>query len=211
MKPTFLPRSRLATFQVVNLLWILGMICLVSCSQSDYDSASVSPSASNTKSPIIAMPTPRHKPEFIAATWPESNMTLTRNQYWSYDFRATNWPEVYDQEWDVPPQPSICVWIDLKPILEEGDDYSEGIATRASLIIDGNRIHPTEPDFGLLIDLHVEIFRDDWNTPAVYPAWPNQLCWYVDLVPGVHTIKVNLQKISGDLVDYTWFVGIVDE
>lgn len=140
-------------------------------------------------------------PRFLVETWPSFNTKLTEQEFKSVDYRSENWPQVDKQNWPVPSPSSLCAWIDLRPLLEEGVDYRSGIKDRVSLIVDDNEIDVSVLEYEL--DLYVEFRLKDWRSPAIYSGNPYQLCWPVILKAGAHNATVSYQKASGQIVSNT--------
>jgi hypothetical protein len=145
---------------------------------------------------------------FLADTWPRSNSSLTESEFGSPDYRSEKWSQIDAQSWPVPLKPSLCAWIDLQQVLEEGGDYRGGVKEQVSLVIDGNEVGTSAMEF--TPDLYVEIRKEGWRSSAIYSGSPYQMCWPITLKSGTHHVTVSYQKLSGEMVSNSWEFEIVD-
>jgi hypothetical protein len=131
--------------------------------------------------------------------------------------------QAYQEEHLIPPyhapafadlRGGVCVGVVPGKIVEPGEflDGSD-VARKYSLVaIDG-----VSPDANTVVvveyePLEIEVFDEDTDRViASYVGPHNYKCWRVELLPGEHSATVQLQKASGEVIEYTWRFTIASD
>lgn len=102
---------------------------------------------------------------------------------------------------------NICVYLDLDPIIQHGDelgDYQQ-VIPRTSLSLNNIELKPApDPYWG-----HVEIIKtlEPGDTYWGAPFW---LCWPAEIDLGVHRATFQFVQHDGSIKQYSWLFEIIE-
>lgn len=97
----------------------------------------------------------------------------------------------------------ICVDVDLKYIVQKGDDLSDvNMSDRISLHIDG-----TEAELVSATAIATLHWIEIEGTPSYYPGL-NTYCWHAEIDEGTHQATFQIYQTDGNLFSYSWFFAL---
>lgn len=199
----------------LGLVFLLGLLMIVRCGNSGV-STTLSPDPTSKSMSPESLPTPKPRPGFIRDISPPESSIVSLNLYRANLDEGTAYEGV--RSIDCGYNTSVCVVVDVGPLLQEGDRLTEwkNILDRISISVDGN--HLTETTYVNWLDYAVYTRDIDGGsgyivthtTNALGAAW-TVFCWHADVGVGNHEVVFEFRQTFGEIQDHNWHFAITDE
>ena len=198
-----------------DLVFLLGILMTMGCSNS---SASIilSPAPTAQSIPSAPLPTSKPRPNFIHGISPPESSAVPLTLYQANLNENAAYEGVRFEEYGY--NNSICVVVDMGPLLQEGDRLTkwDDILDRVSISVDDNLL--TETTYVNWLDYAVYTKDIDGGsgyivthtTNALGAAW-TVFCWYAGVGVGNHEVAFKFRQTSGEIQEHTWHFAITDE
>lgn len=198
-----------------DLIFLLGILMIIGCSNSGA-SITLSPDPTAKSIPLAPLPTPKPRPSFIHGISPPESSAVPLTLYQANLNEDAVYEGVRFEEYGY--NDSICVVVDMGPLLQEGDRLTkwDDILDRISISVDDNPL--TETTYVNWLDYAVYTKDIDGGsgyivthtTNALGAAW-TVFCWYADVGIGNHEVVFKFRQTSGEIQEHSWHFAITDE
>jgi hypothetical protein len=146
-------------------------------------------------------------PDFLDYLVPEPGTSLSLKDYQTGQHSGSYYSPVEAKN-------RICARIITEPILEPGDFYStrnqafDFLPERLNIFVDGQQLEWNLDE--MAVGGGFQLRNEDMVITAE-TAMNNWVCWLAELQPGEHTAVMNVQKTSGESIEYAWSFTLTDE
>ncbi len=188
-----------------QLLMFVICLCLMACTITPNPVPQMIQQTETSEEFPEVLPTARPRPDYIAdVSPPESSITLLTAYQHNLDptmiFEGVRFE-------DRGYNSSICVVVDVGPLLEEGDrlDHTGQVLGRISIFV--NEIELTE----VLTVNWLDISSNNVSVDHASGSGWSVFCWRADVEEGIHQVTFQFQKTSGEIEEDGWYFAVVDD